>query len=68
MTNFCHLCPNPAPQGEPLCAACFDAAFERSWNDSVARLKDPRRVMPEADRVNAIRYMEEREAFTSSLN
>lgn len=68
MTNFCHLCPNPAPQGEPLCAACFDAAFEKSWNDSVARLKDPRRVMPEADRANAILYMEEREAFTSSLN
>jgi hypothetical protein len=66
--NYCHLCPSPAPQGEPLCAACFDAAFDKSWNASVARLKDPRRVMPEADRANAIRYMEEREAFTSSLN
>ena len=66
--NYCHLCPSPAPHGEPLCSECFDAAFEKSWNASVERLKDPRRVMPEADRVNAIRYMEEREVFTVSMN
>jgi len=62
--TYCACCPNPAPEGERLCAECFELDFRALKS----RMKSPDRVTMERDRINAMKQMEAGRRFNVCNN